>query len=78
VRQIVHHVPDSHMNSYIRFKFALTEHEPTIKPYDESIWAEFVDAKHTGVHTESSTLVPWQRGAVCIDGRRLRTHLRSF
>src|SRR5437660_8225156 len=45
VRQVVHHVPDSHMNSYIRFKFALTEHEPTIKPYDESVWAELIDAK---------------------------------
>jgi DinB superfamily len=45
VRQVVHHVPDSHMNSYIRFKFALSEHEPTIKPYDEAKWAEFIDAK---------------------------------
>jgi len=45
VRQVVHHVPDSHMNSYIRFKFALTEHEPTIKPYDENIWANLLDAK---------------------------------
>ena len=45
VRQVVHHVPDSHMNSYIRFKLALTEHEPTIKPYDESVWAELIDAK---------------------------------
>jgi hypothetical protein len=45
VRQVVHHVPDSHMNSYIRFKLALTEHEPTIKPYDESVWAELIDAR---------------------------------
>src|SRR5215831_11008105 len=45
VRQVVHHVPDSHMNSYIRVKFALTEHEPTIKPYDETIWADLIDAK---------------------------------
>src|SRR2546427_8857034 len=44
VRQVVHHVPDSHMNSYIRFKLALTEHKPTIKPYDESKWAELIDA----------------------------------
>src|SRR6185295_8078376 len=44
VRQVVHHLPDSHINSYIRFKFALTEHEPTIKPYDESVWAELIDA----------------------------------
>src|ERR1700761_5742448 len=40
VRQVVHHVPDSHMNSYILFKFALTQHEPTIMAYDEALWAE--------------------------------------
>jgi hypothetical protein len=45
VRQVVHHVPDSHLNSYIRFKFALTENEPTIMAYDEARWAELVDAK---------------------------------
>jgi hypothetical protein len=45
VRQVVHHVADSHMNSYIRFKLALTEHEPTVKPYDEAKWAELIDAK---------------------------------
>src|SRR5262245_10025665 len=45
VRQVVHHVPDSHMNSYVRLKLALTENEPTIKPYDESAWAKLVDAK---------------------------------
>jgi hypothetical protein len=45
VRQVVHHLPDSHMNSYIRFKFALTEHEPTIKPYDEDVWAKLIDGK---------------------------------
>lgn len=45
VRQVVHHVPDSHMNSLVRFKLALTENEPTIKPYDEARWAELGDAK---------------------------------
>jgi hypothetical protein len=45
VRQVVHHLPDSHMNSYIRLKFAFTEHEPTIKPYDEVVWANLADAK---------------------------------
>ena len=49
VRQVVHHVPDSHMNSYIRFKFALTEHEPTIKPYDEGVWANLIDARTAAV-----------------------------
>lgn len=45
VRQVVHHVADSHMNAYIRFRFALTEAEPTVKPYDEKTWAELADAR---------------------------------
>ena len=45
VRQVVHHVPDSHMNAYTRFKLALTEDVPTIKPYDEAKWAELDDGK---------------------------------
>jgi DinB family protein len=47
VRQVVHHVPDSHLNSYVRFKLALTESEPTIKPYREDRWAELADSKLT-------------------------------
>jgi len=45
VRQVVHHVPDSHMNSYVRFKLALTEDDPTIKPYFEDRWAELPDSR---------------------------------
>ncbi len=45
VRQVVHHVADSHMNAYIRFKLALTESTPTIKPYDEAAWAELKDTQ---------------------------------
>jgi hypothetical protein len=48
-RQVVHHLADSHLNSYIRFKWALTEDNPTIKAYDESIWADFDDAKSAPV-----------------------------
>ena len=44
-RQVVHHLPDSHLNSYIRFKLALTEDEPTIRPYDEGRWAELEDGR---------------------------------
>jgi hypothetical protein len=44
IRQIVHHVADSHLNGYIRFRLALTEERPTIKPYDESSWARLEDA----------------------------------
>jgi len=45
VRQVVHHVADSHANSYVRFKLALTEDWPTIKPYDEAAWAELADSR---------------------------------
>jgi uncharacterized damage-inducible protein DinB len=45
VRQLAHHVPDSHMNAYIRFKLALTEDDPTIKPYMEDRWAQLPDSK---------------------------------
>jgi uncharacterized damage-inducible protein DinB len=45
VRQLVHHVADSHANSYIRFKLALTENSPTIKPYDEAAWALLPDSR---------------------------------
>jgi len=43
VRQVVHHIADSHANSYVRFKLALTEDWPTIKPYDEAAWAGLAD-----------------------------------
>ena len=44
-RQVAHHVPDSHLNSYVRFRWALTEDEPVIKAYDEKAWAELIDAR---------------------------------
>jgi uncharacterized damage-inducible protein DinB len=45
IRQVVHHVVDSHINSYTRFKLALTEDNPAIRPYDEALWAELPEAK---------------------------------
>jgi hypothetical protein len=51
VRQVVHHVPDSHLNAYIRIKLALTEDEPTIKPYEQDRWAELPDVRATPVET---------------------------
>lgn len=45
VRQLIHHVADSHLNSYIRFKWTLTEDSPTIKAYDQEAWAEEIEAK---------------------------------
>jgi hypothetical protein len=51
VRQVVHHVADSHMNAFIRFKLALTEDNPTIKPYNEAEWAKLEDARSTPIET---------------------------
>ena len=45
VRQVVHHFADSHMNAYVRFRLAITEEGPTVKPYDEAKWAELTDAR---------------------------------
>src|SRR5579871_1413576 len=56
VRQVVHHVPDSHLNSYVRFKLALTEDEPTIKPYEEARWAELADTKATPIEVSLTLL----------------------
>ena len=49
LKQVVHHVPESHMNAYIRFKLALTENCPTIKPYDEAAWARLKDVELTPI-----------------------------
>jgi hypothetical protein len=56
VRQVIHHVPDSHMNAYIRFKLALTEDEPTIKPYAEDRWAQLSDAQSTPIEVSLALL----------------------
>ena len=56
VRQVVHHVPDSHLNAYTRFKLALTEDEPVIKPYEEARWAELPDVAATPVDTSLTLL----------------------
>ncbi len=49
VRQVVHHVPDSHMNAYVRFKLALTEENPTIRPYRQAEWANLPDSAATPI-----------------------------
>ena len=56
VRQVIHHASDSHLNAYIRFKLALTESEPTIKPYDEAAWAELSDTRDTPIEVSLSML----------------------
>jgi hypothetical protein len=56
VRQVVHHVPESHMNAYIRFKLGLTEEEPTIKTYEEDRWAKLPDVQATPLEVSLSLL----------------------
>jgi DinB superfamily len=56
VRQVTHHVPDSHMNAYVRYKLALTEDEPTIKPYAEDRWAQLADTQATPIEVSLTLL----------------------
>ncbi|HET9039861.1 MAG TPA: putative metal-dependent hydrolase [Gemmatimonadales bacterium] len=56
VRQVVHHVPDSHLNAYVRMRLALTEDVPTIKPYEEARWAELPDARTLPVEVSLALL----------------------
>jgi len=58
VRQVVHHLADSHVNAYIRLRLALTEAEPTIKPYEESDWAKLEDAAHAPIEVSLRLLEP--------------------
>jgi len=56
LRQVAHHVPDSHLNAYLRFKLALTEDAPTIKPYAEDRWAQLADTQTTPVEVSLTLL----------------------
>ncbi len=56
VRQVVHHVPDSHMNALVRLKLALTEDKPVIKPYNETAWAELADSKSAPIESSQTLL----------------------
>src|ERR1700720_1862507 len=56
VKQVVHHLPDSHLNAYTRFKLALTEDQPTIKPYMEDRWAELPDTQSTPLEVSLALL----------------------
>ena len=58
VRQVVHHIADSHMNAYVRWRLALTETEPTIKPYEEAAWAKLDDAAHFPVEVSLKLIEP--------------------
>jgi len=66
VRQVVHHVPDSHLNAYIRFKWTLTEQNPTIKPYDEAAWANLADTRLTPIETSLDLLEALHRRLIIL------------
>lgn len=66
VRQLVHHVADSHMNAYIRTRLALTEDWPVIKPYDEKLWAELADSRMLPVGVSLELLEPLHRRWVAL------------
>jgi uncharacterized damage-inducible protein DinB len=66
LRQVVHHLADSHMNAYIRWRLALTETEPTIKPYEESAWAKLEDAAHAPAEVSLMLLAPLHERWVCL------------
>lgn len=70
IRQVVHHCADSHMNAFIRFKLALTEDSPTVKPYREEFWAELPDILN----------LPIEPSLQILEGlhQRWATLLRSF
>lgn len=66
VRQVVHHLPDSHMNAYVRVRLALTEDEPTIKVYDQERWATLEDARTAPVELSLSLLESLHRRFVLL------------
>ena len=79
VRQVVHHLPDSHMNTYIRFRLALTEDEPTIKPYDQERWAVLEDARTAPTELSLSLLDSLhQRWVLLLRSLRPQDFARTF
>ena len=79
VRQVVHHLPDSHMNAYVRWKLALTETEPVIKPYAEDRWAELPDAKLAPVDSSLALLESiHSRWVVCMRGMKTEEFEKKF
>ena len=68
VRQVVHHIPDSHLNAYTRIKLALTEEEPTIKPYEEARWAELPDARGGPIEPSLACWNPCTSAGCCCCG----------
>jgi uncharacterized damage-inducible protein DinB len=79
IRQVVHHVADSHMNAYIRFKLALTEDNPTIRPYKEELWAELPEARHAAPDVSLRLITAiHDRWVLSLDGMKEEEWSRTF
>lgn len=79
VRQVVHHLADSHLNAYVRLKLALTEQEPMVKPYNETQWAELYDARDAPVETSLQLLESLhQRWTLCWQSLKPTDFARTF
>jgi hypothetical protein len=79
IRQVVHHLPDSHMNSYVRCKLALTEDQPKIKPYDEASWAALKDSQETPIEVSLALLdALHKRWVILLRGLRPEDYARRL
>jgi len=79
IRQVVHHLPDSHLNAFIRCRLALTEDAPVIKPYDETAWAELLDSRTAPVELSLRLLEALhERWVLLLRGLRDEDFARTF
>jgi uncharacterized damage-inducible protein DinB len=79
LRQVAHHVPDSHMNAFIRFKWALSEDTPIIKAYDEAVWATLPDVENTPIETSLQMLAALHvRWVVLLENMSEADYQRAF
>jgi uncharacterized damage-inducible protein DinB len=79
VRQVVHHLPDSHLNAYVRFRLALTEDQPLVKTYEQERWAELLDAKTAPVEMSLTLLESLhQRWVILLRSLRVEDFQRTL
>jgi len=79
LKQVVHHIPDSHLNAYIRFKQAMTEVIPTIRPYYEERWAETEEAKNGDIEMSVALLIGLhQRWAAFLKALKIEDYQRKY
>ena len=79
IRQVAHHLPDSHLNAFTRFRLALTEDSPTIKPYDEAAWARLIDSRTAPVDASVRLLEALhERWVILLRGMQDEDFARTF